>query len=383
MAKKWQRFGGLRAWWRRVDWRVAAAYGAVVALIGLVLVTPPWGGDRAVPALARPSQAQPQSAATNAAVTWFWTPAGGPGLLRASMLAGMPVLAAVHADGETPPALFDPGTWLKRILGVNPFDLRSLLAAEVPGLKDPGPAEHGDEGGSPGAPAPPPQAQADITSPRPVVTGKDPLVAIYHTHAYESYASLVGLPAGADLRYAISNDNALNIVAVGGRLARDLAGHGVPVVHSEAHHGPQVGAYVRSRATATGMLKTYPSVQILFDVHRDSQPRSLTTMTLAGKPAARIMIVVAKGASNLKQPYYPKNLQFAQQVYSRMESSYPGLMRPIYQEPARYNQDLLPGALLFEVGGPENSLEEVYRSIDLLAGVLAAELKQGEFPRQR
>ncbi|MCL5676654.1 MAG: stage II sporulation protein P [Firmicutes bacterium] len=391
MRKRWSWSGG---WWPRLlgslDWKVIAAYGAVLGALAVVLVVPTGGTGPAVPALAQPGGLGPGgrgdagSPPNSQSVSWFWAPKGTLELLRSSLVAGMPALGWVNEEvapaGRAAPTPTGPGLWLKRILGVNPFDPRSLLAAEIPGMKDPGPAERG-ENGEGSKPAAPPQAEADVTNPAPVVTGKDPLVAIYHTHAYESYASEVGLRDGAPLSYASSNDNAKNIVAVGARMAQDLAAKGVPVVHSEAHHGPQVGAYVRSRRTAQEMLKEYPSVQVLLDLHRDSQPRALTTTTVGGKPAAKIMIVVAKGSPSLKQPYYPKNLEFAERVKAEVDRRYPGIMRPIYQEPARYNQDLLPGAILFEMGGPENTREEINRSVDLFSAVLADILRQGRFPR--
>lgn len=375
----------------RLDWKVAAGYVVVLTVLGFVLAAPRPAGSDALPALAQPgagskvgtaatTPAQDAAAAQDTGIAWFWTPRSGSGLLASALRAAIPALATVTQEQAETPALTGPGLWLRRLLGVNPFDPRSLLAAEIPGMKDPGPAEHGETSDRTEGEATP-QQPADVTNPLPVVTGKDPLVAIYHTHAYESYTSEVKLPKGAPLSYAISNDDQHSIVAAGTRLAQDLATRGVPAVHSEAHHGPQVGAYVRSRQTAAKMLQQYPSVQVLLDVHRDSQPRVLTTAMVDGKPAARIMIVIAKGTTGLKQPYYPKNLEFAQRLYANVEKRYPGLMRPVYEEPARYNQDLLPGALLLEVGGPENSLEEVFRSIDLLAPVLSDQLRQGDFPR--
>lgn len=377
---------------KRLDMRVLAAYVVVIGAILVVLAIPsgrPADGP-AVPALARPGR---PGGAPPAAVSWFWSPGGGVKVLRSSLVAGMPVLgwpdesavqatAGQHGPGAAPAGhgVWSVGGWLKGLIGVNPLDPRSLLAAEVPGMKDPGPAERGEDGQDGQAEQPGRTPAADVTNPPPVASSKDPLVAIYHTHAYESYLKTLDLPAGAPLTSAISNDDSKNIVAVGARLAQDLADLGVPVVHSEAHHGPQVGAYVRSRQTAEAMLKEYRSVQVLFDLHRDSQPRSITTSTVDGKPAARVMIVVARGSSSLKQPNYPRNLEFAQSIYAEANRRYPGLMRPVYEEPARYNQDLLPGAILFEIGGPENTLEETYRSIDMLSRVLADLLRQGKYP---
>lgn len=375
---------------RGLDVRILAAYAAVIGAIVTVLALPAPGpgGGPAVPALA--GAGGKSGGVPPAAVSWFWSPDGGMKVLRSSLLAGMPVLAwpeeaasrRQEAVGGTAGAsVRSVGGWLKRLLGVNPLDPRSLLAAEVPGMKDPGPADHGEDGQK-GEEGPPDRAPtADVTNPPPVASNRDPLVAIYQTHAYESYLKSLDLPAGAPLTYAVSNDDNKNIVAVGARLARSLADLGIPVVHSQAHHGPQVGAYVRSRQTAEAMIKQYPSVQVLLDVHRDSQPRSITTATVAGQTAARVMIVVAKGSASLKQPNYPKNLEFAKAIYAEANRRYPGLMRPVYEEPARYNQDLLPGAVIFEIGGPENSLDETYRSIDMLSRVLADLLRQGKYPR--
>ncbi|MGE5590413.1 MAG: stage II sporulation protein P [Bacillota bacterium] len=379
---------------RGLDVRILAAYGLVIGAIVAVLAMPAPGpdGGAAVPALAGAGGggAGVGTGVPPAAVSWFWSPDGGMKVLRASLQAGMPVLAwPDEAAGRRPrapygaggPSLQSVGGWLRRLLGINPLDPRSLLAAEVPGMKDPGPADHGEDGQEGGESPLDRTPAADVTNPPPVASNRDPLVAIYQTHAYESYLKALDLPAGAPLTYAVSNDDSKNIVSVGARLARSLADLGIPVVHSQAHHGPQVGAYVRSRQTAEAMLRDYPSVQVLVDVHRDSQPRSITTATVAGQPVARVMMVVARGSSSLKQPNYPKNLEFARTIFAEANRRYPGLMRPVYEEPARYNQDLLPGAVLFEIGGPENSLDETYRSIDMLSRVLADLLLHGKYPR--
>jgi stage II sporulation protein P len=58
-------------------------------------------------------------------------------------------------------------------------------------------------------------------------------------------------------------------------------------------------------------------------------------------------------------------------LQNTIAEKYPGLSRGVRQYPFIYNQDLHPRSLLVEVGGHENSLDEVKRAIPYLAEVLA------------
>lgn len=89
------------------------------------------------------------------------------------------------------------------------------------------------------------------------------------------------------------------------------------------------------------ILAKYPSCQVLIDVHRGSQPRSITAVTVRGKPYEKIFMVV--GTDN---PNWVQSDEFARKVLSKLEEEYPGVSRGILFESAVYNQKYSPFAIL-------------------------------------
>ncbi|MNI80700.1 Stage II sporulation protein P (SpoIIP) [compost metagenome] len=71
-----------------------------------------------------------------------------------------------------------------------------------------------------------------------------------------------------------------------------------------------------------------------------------------------------------------KNEEFASSIHERMEKTYPGISRGIWgktssQGNGEYNQSLSPGSILIEIGGIDNTEEELGRTAKVLAGILA------------
>lgn len=193
-----------------------------------------------------------------------------------------------------------------------------------------------------------------------------PLIGIYHTHTAESFIPTSGAahrPGGQQG----------DIVAVGETLAKQLEKHGIPAIQSKAIHDyPSfMKAYGASEITAKKMLTDYPSLQMLFDIHRDADKHENYTAVINGNNAARITIVVATGQPDLVQPHWQENHAFAKLIDAKLNQHYPGLSKGILLTEWRYNQQLHPRALLLEVGCQENTLEEAERSMEMLGDVLA------------
>ncbi|MPN40441.1 hypothetical protein SDC9_187978 [bioreactor metagenome] len=130
-------------------------------------------------------------------------------------------------------------------------------------------------------------------------------------------------------------------------------------------------AYGASEITAQKMVAENPSLQMIFDIHRDADKRENSTAMVNGVPAAKITIVVATGQPDLPQPHWQQNHAFAKLIDAKLNQYYPGLSKGILLVEWRYNQHLHPRALLIEVGCQENSREEAERSIEFLADVVA------------
>ena len=96
-------------------------------------------------------------------------------------------------------------------------------------------------------------------------------IIIYHTHTCESYTQT------EDSQYAETGnfrttDLNYSVARVGTELANYLAGKGYTVIHDTTFHDypAYTGSYNRSLTTVTNLLNSYPSVDCVFDIHRDA-----------------------------------------------------------------------------------------------------------------
>ncbi len=310
------------------------------------------------------------------------------------------------------------GYALRTFTSITPGDPGSLLAAQITGLRAVALAARGNveitpdapgegesstppagsgtgtpagggmaEGGSTTGGAPPaegesPGGQGTATQPTDWGPASAPIAAIYHSHAMESYLPSVKLASAGttgkmDAEEAFSDDPEITVVRAGQELAEILAKqYGVPTVHSRRFHdsGGRLGAYVQSAETVERLLKQYPSLRILIDVHRDAPRRERTTAVIAGEPAARILLLVGSDAK-LSHPDWESNYAFALALHQAMENLYPGLSLGIMVKESRYNQHYSPHAMLVEMGGVDNSMEEVLRSTRMFADALVAVMR--------
>jgi stage II sporulation protein P len=297
---------------------------------------------------------------------------------------------------------------IKILTGIDPADPRSVLAAEISGLAAGSEAATGDREamdmvGAPGdrapspgdplpgldvEPSPPATGQVETQQPAaeggelpeldiPVSAGMEERqrvkVFIYHSHNRESWVpELEGVKHPND-----AYDEEINITLLGKRLAERLEEDGIGVKVSDKDYPSVIKdfnynhSYSYSLKTVQEASITYPELQYYFDIHRDSQKRSLTTATIDGVDYAQVYFIIGK-----QNPNWRENEAFAQRIHDRLEEKYPGLSRGILGKNAKtgngeYNQHISPNAILIEVGGPENTLEESYRTIDVLAEVLS------------
>src|SRR5699024_5291866 len=108
------------------------------------------------------------------------------------------------------------------------------------------------------------------------------------------------------------------------------------------------------------VMQANDSLQYFIDIHRDSLPRDKTTKTIQDTNYATILFVVGR-----EHDQYEKNLSLATELHKRLNETYPGLSRGVITKEGPnsngiYNQDLSENSLLVEVGGYENTLDEMY-----------------------
>ena len=71
-----------------------------------------------------------------------------------------------------------------------------------------------------------------------------------------------------------------------------------------------------------------------------------------------------------------QNLVMAVQLQKQLADDHPGLMRPLYFAPFRYNMDLTPNSLLIEFGTDVNTLSEARYSGRMVGESLVKVLEQ-------
>ncbi len=129
-------------------------------------------------------------------------------------------------------------------------------------------------------------------------------------------------------------------------------------------------SYKASRIFMLDKKNTYDSLKYFIDIHRDSVGKELTTVSINNKNYARIMFVVG-----LEHKEYQKNLDLANNINELFNKYYPGISRGVYKKEGPnvngiYNQDISSNAMLIELGGVDNNIEEVMNTVNAISDVI-------------
>ena len=203
-----------------------------------------------------------------------------------------------------------------------------------------------------------------------------PQILILHTHSCEAYTPGPEEPSVNDDFRTL--DTEYSVVAVGDELTETLEGLGFTVIHDRSLYDYPAynGAYDRSGAAVEAWLEAYPSLRVVIDLHRDSLGGKRTEYVLPdGTKTAQVMLLLTTGENGLYHPEWKQNLTLGLEVQSELEYRYPGLARPLYLSPARYNQQLSTGSFLAEIGTEANSLTEAKRAAGMLGECIGAVLR--------
>jgi stage II sporulation protein P len=293
--------------------------------------------------------------------------------------------------------------------GIQPGDLRSLLGRELPGMltaddarfvvagKDStladlyveypayphqvnDAAQSGNTGETTANDAQPkPEENKAAPQPNPTTGGRK-IVYVYSTHNRESWYSETK-PVGTSVDHPKRN-----ISLVSKRLAEALNERGIGTEYNEEDIYQKLLdkkldyalSYAESLRAVKAATQRNRELYYFFDLHRDTAPRSKTTVTINGKTYARVLMIIGKRNKN-----YEKNEQFATELHHLMEKMYPGLSRGVMEKGAKtdhgeYNQSISPGSLLMEIGGTSNTLQESLNTAEALADVFAEYYWQAE-----
>ncbi len=222
----------------------------------------------------------------------------------------------------------------------------------------------------PANPATPVRLAAQSVSDTLIVRGSAPKVAVIHTHSSEAYRPTTG----SDYCWGKKD----GVIKVGAALVDELSGKlGVSTAHSsQIHDYPDwTKSYSAAHDTLKSMIKSYSSIDVVLDIHRDALPvnkSKLKTATVDGEKVARVLFVVTDDSSGLAHPNWRRNYEFALKLSAQVESMYPGVTRGVaIHKYARFNQHLHDRAIIVEIGGTGNTIEEANRAARIVARALA------------
>lgn len=311
-----------------------------------------------------------------------------------------PYFSKALPEGYQAPSLTKLGFELAT--NVEPGDIRSLLGRELPGfaLYDTEIIVAGEGTNYTNLPyesAPPMDVilrEREIVSesldsgedskepvaPPKVTTNGKKVVYVYQSHSYESYLPLIKGETDPDKAYVYNNPKA-NMIAVGGMLTEELEKRGIGVQHDTTNIGTLLSksgldhgsAYQISRPIVKEAMASNDDLQLFLDIHRDSERRKTTTVTINGKTYAKVAFVL--GTSNKN---YEENEKMATELHKMLDKSYPGLSRGVTKKNSLggnngiYNQDLSPNSIVIEFGGVDNTMEELRRTAAAVAEAISA-----------
>ena len=209
------------------------------------------------------------------------------------------------------------------------------------------------------------------------LTGEEPTVLIYHTHATESYTPQPGENYAESSSYRTLSEE-YNMVSIGARVAQMLEAEGIRVIHDHGLHDyPNYNtSYNSSRASVQDYLRRYPSIRLVLDMHRDASGdnnnQMTTSATVDGEKSAQLMLVMAVGTETRPVPDWQENLALGLKLHTQLERTAPGITRYINMRASRFNQDLSSGALLIEVGAAGDTHDQAIKAAEVLAEAITA-----------
>lgn len=195
-----------------------------------------------------------------------------------------------------------------------------------------------------------------------------PIIYLYNTHQLENYNNK---------NLSIYNITP-NVLMASYILKEKLNKNGISTIVEDTNlseflnlnHWNYASSYKATRMLLLEKMNKYDSLKYFIDIHRDSVNRNSTTVTINNKTYAKILFVVG-----LEHKNYEYNLEVTNKLNDLIKETYPSLTKGIYKKSGKgvdgiYNQDVDKNCILIEIGGVDNTIEEVYNTLEVLSNVL-------------
>ena len=197
---------------------------------------------------------------------------------------------------------------------------------------------------------------------------ENPIVYLYNSHQLETYSN-----------QGFENNNITpNVLMTSYLLGEELNKRKITTIVEDTNISEFIkmsnlssdSFYASTRIFIKNTMNKYQTVKYFIDIHRDSVSKDISTTTIDDKPYARVLFVL--GVTN---PNYKENQKIMLSLDSLLDKYYPNLSRGIYERPTpswpdSYNQDLNSGVILIEVGGKENTIDEVSNTVLALSDII-------------
>lgn len=194
-------------------------------------------------------------------------------------------------------------------------------------------------------------------------------VYIYNTHDEEGYSNkgfevYNTTPTVKLASYMLKdelNNLGINALVEERPVIKEIKKQGLPYYYS----------YDISNKYCKEIKEKYPSIIYFIDLHRDGIDKSLSTVTINDKAYAKMMFLLGMNHDDAN-----KNLEVVTKLNNYLNDNYKGLMRSIYKRnDITYYQELSSHNFIIEIGGQDNTYQEVYNSVKALAKALESDLK--------
>ena len=195
-----------------------------------------------------------------------------------------------------------------------------------------------------------------------------PIIYLYNTHQLENYNNK---------NLSIYNITP-NVLMASYILKEKLNKNGISTIVEDTNlseflnlnHWNYASSYKATRMLLLEKMNKYDSLKYFIDIHRDSVNRNSTTVTINNKTYAKILFVIG-----LEHKNYEYNLEVTNKLNDLIKETYPSLTKGIYKKSGKgvdgiYNQDVDKNCILIEIGGVDNTIEEVYNTLEVLSNVL-------------
>lgn len=308
------------------------------------------------------------------------------------MEKAMPMLDACDNDRSDNTSQFIAFTLFKYISNIDISNPKTYLASEIPLLSLVDIVSFsGSVGGSSGKVADNKNGEQGKTDDpslenegnfeempvvNPNIDYSKPAVIIFHTHTSESFKPSQKYNYVPEEEYETLDKN-YNVCRVGEEIKNYIETYyGVAVIHDTTVHDQpgRTGSYERAKPTIESLLKKYPDVKLIIDLHRDGvkeDQKDVVTAEIRGEQSAKVLFVVGKS-----NPHWQENYLLASKLSQKMEDLYPGLVRKVLvSQNIIYNQDISNRMILMEIGAQVNTLEEALVTSKMVARSIGEMLK--------